>query len=108
VRIINEPVKLGWEADRLLLEVHRTLEATPVEGGEEQAAVAIDTAGAPVVEPPMPSRLTALTRQFVAATDARPGELDWTFAESLLERADGIPAAVGSAIKNAATSAAFE
>jgi L,D-transpeptidase ErfK/SrfK len=108
VRIINEPVKLGWDGDRLLMEVHRTLETAPVEGDEESSAVAIDTVGQPAVEPPMPSRLTALTRQFVEVTDARPGALDWDFAESLLERADGIPADVGSAIKNAATSAAFE
>ena len=38
----------------------------------------------------------------------RPGELDWDFAETLLSRADGIPAGVGRSIKNAATSAASE
>lgn len=108
VRIINEPVKLGWDGDRLLMEVHRTLETAPLETDGEQDAVAIDAAGQPPPEPPMPSRLTALTKQFVAATDTRSGELDWSFAESLLERADGIPAAVGAAIKNAATSAASE
>jgi hypothetical protein len=49
-----------------------------------------------------------VTVQFVAATSSRPGELDWDFAEALLERADGIPAGVGRSIKNAATSAASE
>lgn len=109
VRIVNEPVKLGWDGDRLLLEVHRTLDVAPVVPEDEQAAIAIDAVAEPMlVEPPLPSRLTALTMQFVAATDARPGELDWEFAERLLERADGIPVAVGNAIKNAATSAASE
>lgn len=109
VRIMNEPVKLGWDGDRLLMEVHRTLEAAPVEMEEEQAAVAIDALAEPaLVEPPMTSRLTALTKTFVDATAARSGELDWEFAERLLERADGIPVAVGNAIKNAATSAASE
>jgi hypothetical protein len=56
----------------------------------------------------LPSRLTVLTEAFVAATSTRPGELDWEFAERLLARADGIPVPVGSAIKNAATSAASE
>lgn len=109
VRIINEPVKLGWDGDQLLMEVHRTLEAAPVVPDDEQAAIAIDAGAEPMlVEPPMQSRLTALTVQFVAATDTRAGELDWEFAERLLARADGIPVAVGNAIKNAATSAAFE
>ena len=27
VRIINEPVKVGWNGDELLVEVHRTLES---------------------------------------------------------------------------------
>jgi L,D-transpeptidase ErfK/SrfK len=109
VRILNEPVKLGWDGDRLLLEVHRTLDVAPVPVEDEQAAIAIDALAEPaLVEPPMPSRLTALTRRFVDATSARSGELDWDFAERLLERADGIPVAVGNAIKNAATSAASE
>ena len=109
VRILNEPVKLGWDGDRLLMEVHRTLEAAPLEVEDEQAAIAIDALAEPaLIEPPMPSRLTALTKTFVDATDVRSGELDWEFAERLLERADGIPVAVGNAIKNAATSAASE
>ena len=49
-----------------------------------------------------------LTEQFVAATNVRPGELNWRAAEVLLNRASGIPAPVGRAIKNAATSAASE
>jgi len=71
VRIINEPVKVGWNGDELLMEVHQRL-------------------------------------QFVAATNTRPGKLDWDVAELLLERADGVPAPVGHPIKNAATSAASE
>ncbi|HEX2139423.1 MAG TPA: L,D-transpeptidase family protein [Woeseiaceae bacterium] len=109
VRILNEPVKLGWDGDRLLMEVHRTLDVAPVPVEDEQAAIAIDALAEPaLVEPPMPSRLTALTRRFVDATSGRSGELDWDSAERLLERADGIPVAVGNAIKNAATSAASE
>ena len=49
-----------------------------------------------------------LTEQYVAATAVRAGELDWQIAETLLEQANGIPAPAGRAIKNAATSAAFE
>ena len=67
-----------------------------------------DSAKADNNEAPMNGRLTSLTVQFVAATNSKPGELDWDFAEQLLERADGIPARVGRTIKNAAASAASE
>jgi L,D-transpeptidase ErfK/SrfK len=109
VRIINEPVKLGWDGETLLMEVHRTLNPAPIPDDDDVSALAIDALAAPaLIEPPIRSRLTSLTVQFVAATNARPGELDWDFAETLLQRADGIPVAVGLAIKNAATSAASE
>ncbi len=116
VRIINEPVKIGWDGDELVVEVHQTLEVTlpPVEEDSEATAesdameegetVADTTVEAPVVR----DRLTALTEQFVAATNARPGELYWDVAEQLLERADGVPTLVGRQIKDAATSAASE
>jgi len=118
VRIINEPVKVGWDGEQLMMEVHRTLDVAPVAADESADGLVIediiedivgnDLATEQRVEPPMRGRLTSLTVQFVAATNTKPGELDWDFAEQLLERADGIPAAVGKSIKNAATSAASE
>lgn len=118
VRIINVPVKLGWDGDRLMMEAHLTLNTAPIPADENDVAgVSIDTpvgrdtpdaaVEQEVIEPSQRSRLTALTIQFVAATNSRAGELDWDIAEQLLERADGIPAVVGT-IKNAATSAASE
>lgn len=117
VMIINEPIKMGWDGEELVLEVHRTLDAAPVAAEEAGDGVIVDVpaidsespaASERQVEPPIRERLTALTVQFVAATSSRAGELDWDFAETLLERADGIPAGVGRSIKNAATSAASE
>lgn len=102
VRIINEPVKFGWDGDELLLEVHRTLER-PVEEGIADEQVDGDV----VVEEPLANALTSLTQKFIAATRDRRGQLDWVLAERMIERADGIPAVSGVAIKNAATSAAF-
>jgi L,D-transpeptidase ErfK/SrfK len=112
VRIINEPVKIGWYGDELLMEVHRPLDSAPVIDAEAADGVVVDTAATPAIDqavvPAARNRLTSVTVQFVAATSSRPGELDWDFAEALLERADGIPAGVGRSIKNAATSAASE
>jgi L,D-transpeptidase ErfK/SrfK len=106
VRIINEPVKVGWYGDELVMEVHRTLDVAPIESdsGEITSAVLPED----ILMQPERNILTALTEQFVAATNTRAGELDWERAEALLERADGIPVLVGRTIKNAATSAAFE
>jgi L,D-transpeptidase ErfK/SrfK len=114
VRIINEPVKIGWDDDELVLEVHRTLEVMELpEADQEQGPVeAIEAASAQPdgrpKNPPAPVKdaLTALTEQFVAATSSRPGELDWEQAELALQHANGVPAPVGRGIKNAATSAA--
>ena len=100
-------MKIGWNGDELVIEVHETLEVTLPEtvvsedvSGEEQPAV---------VEPPIVrDAMTALTEQFVAATNERSGQLDWDTAEELLARADGIPAVAGRRIKDAATSAASE
>ena len=118
VRIINEPVKMGWDNDELLVEVHRTLEFVPappeeiVEATAESTdQVATDAAGneeAIVVAPPVRDAMTALTEQYVLATSTRPGKLDWDIAEQMLERADGIPAIAGRKINDAATSAASE
>lgn len=135
VRIINEPVKLGWDGDAIVMEVHRTLESGP-EDADLAAGVADQPESEPAAEalaesapeasgsaaerpqdaqrepesivPPAKDSMTLLTEQFVAATSLRHGELDWEVAEVLLEAATGIPSPVGRAIKNAATSAAFE
>ena len=115
VRIINEPVKMGWDGDQLHLEVHRVLDETPAAVEDMDGVVIVEPGaeaavddGEIIVEAPVRGRLTTLTVQFVAATNSKPGELDWDHAERLLERADGIPAPVGRSIKNAATSAASE
>ncbi len=116
VRIINEPVKIGWNGDELVVEVHPTLEMSPAPAPDEIAGadvseVAVVDSDAPVVvdsTPPVRGAMTSLTQQFVLATNERPAELDWEIAEQLLERADGIPAIAGRKIKDAATSAASE
>jgi L,D-transpeptidase ErfK/SrfK len=105
VRIINEPVKVGWNGDELVVEVHQTLEiALPEDTRAETSEESVEVDALPEVRDAM----TALTQQFVRATNDRPGRLDWDIAEELLARADGIPAIVGRKIKDAAASAASE
>ncbi|MDH3586666.1 MAG: L,D-transpeptidase, partial [Gammaproteobacteria bacterium] len=114
VRIINAPVKIGWFGDELVMEVHPVLEAAVSEGNEELVAADIDVdtgveaAGESevLVQPKDP--LTYVTEQFIAVTGSRAGTLDWDEVEVLINRSDGIPAAAGTGIKNAATSAASQ
>ena len=110
VRIINVPVKLGWDGDVLVAEVHHLLEEPqrlPEESVENIESMDADVE-LPEVEFFSKDPLTHVTEQFIAATAERAGQLDWDIIEALVERSDGIPEAVGTSIKNAATSAAFE
>jgi L,D-transpeptidase ErfK/SrfK len=110
VRIINEPVKIGWEGAHLVLEVHPVLEAAAPQPavdtpGSEDSPDAVPEV---ILEPAVKSPLTYVTERFIAATGTRAGSLDWQRVEQMVDRADGIPERVGQEIKNAATSAAFE
>ncbi len=106
VRIINEPVKVGWHGDELVMEVHRALDEVPLE--TDSGEITNEVLPEDAYQHQERDVLTALTIQFVAATNSRAGELDWQRAEELLDRADGIPVKVGRTIENAATGAAFD
>jgi L,D-transpeptidase ErfK/SrfK len=106
VRIINEPVKMGWVGDSLVMEVHPVLEVALPEPEEGEVEEGSEELLDEVVQTKDP--LTYVTEQFIATTTERAGQLDWNLAEELIERSDGIPETVGAGIKNAAASAAFE
>jgi L,D-transpeptidase ErfK/SrfK len=77
VRIVNQPQKVGWSADRLYVEVHRPLENT------ESA----------VVEPDR----TALARLVANAVRVRAAApVAWARAEHAFELAEGVPVPVTS------------
>ena len=110
VRIINAPVKIGWDGDKLVAEVHPLLESSKPPAGEmlehlEELDADIDL---PPPDPNSKDPLTHVTEQFIVATTVRAGQLDWDLVEELVERSNGIPEVVGTGIKNAATSAAFK
>ena len=110
VRIIDVPVKLGWEGEALVIEVHPLLEIPQplIEASLQQIEELDADVDMPEVESVSKDPLTHVTEQFVAVTAERAGQLDWDLIEALVERSDGIPEAVGESIKNAATSAASE
>ena len=115
VRIIDVPVKIGWEGEALIVEVHPLLEIPqPLVAESLQRIEKLDAdIEIPEVESVSKDPLTHVTEQFVAVTAERAGQLDWDLIEALVERSDGVPEAVGESIKgqsikNAATSAASE
>ncbi len=119
VRIIDVPVKMGWDGSNIVVESHPLLEV-PQRLPNETAAQ-IDALDADVtladVESVSKDPLTHVTEQFIVTTAERAGQLDWDKVEALVQRSDGIPEVVGVSIQsvtkesgkeNAATSAAFE
>jgi len=110
VRIINAPVKIGWDGEALVAEVHPLLEsAQPLVDESLEQIEALDAdVELPPPNPDSKDPLTHVTEQFIAATAEQAGQLDWDRVEELVGRSDGIPEVVGTRIKNAATSAAFE
>jgi L,D-transpeptidase ErfK/SrfK len=121
VNIVNQPVKIGWDGEQLVMEAHPVLEtavvqeanaaidATSSEEGSSEAAESIDARVVLVDDQSaVKDPLTYVTEQFIVATSTRAGQLDWHLAELIVARSDGIPALVGTSIKNAATSAASE
>jgi len=110
VRIINAPVKVGWDGEILVAEIHPLLESPqPLVEGSLQQVEALDAdIEVPKVTTPSKDPLTQVTEQFITATAERAGQLDWDLVEMLVERSNGIPEPVGKSIKNAAASAASE
>ena len=110
VHIINEPIKMGWSGNDLVMEVHPVLEVVLPEEAEEAVDEATDENAEDVLEVVVEIKdpLTYVTEQFIETTAERAGQLDWQLVEQLVNRSEGIPTSVGQGIKNAATSAAFE
>jgi len=103
VRIINEPIKLGWEGDTLVMEAHPLLESAMPDLEDLSPELLERMDAAELVELPaatvMKNPLTMVTEKFIAATNQRAGQLDWQIVEQLIERSNGIPDTVGAGTK---------
>ena len=110
VEVQVRSTRKGYSNAALVAEIHPLLEAPQplVEESQEQIEELDADIELPAPDPNGKNPLTYVTEQFVVATTERAGQLDWDLVEKLVGRSDGIPEAVGVAIKNAATSAAFE
>lgn len=70
VRMIDQPLKMGWRGDDLYMEVHAPLEGT---------------------QDPEVHSLTNITRMLVSATQDRSVVIDWAKAEKQFVAATGVP-----------------
>lgn len=83
VRIINEPYKVGWEDNRLYLEIHPLLEGTPATVQQNR---------------------TPLVQTLIAATAERADyPIDWQAVQEIEKQQSGIPMPVGPAFSTAGT-----
>lgn len=96
VRIVNQPIKLGWVGDDLYLEVHPPLE----EGGASEESAD----GTIVVQNPDEdtdavdkSSMTDITKVYIQATRERGANVDWELVNAVYEERLGIPVKVGVA-----------
>ena len=96
VRIVNQPIKLGWLGNDLYLEVHPSLE----EGGasEESAdgTILLQTSDeAMIVDDD--SSMTDITEIYIQTTRERAAIVDWELVNTVYEERLGIPVKVGVA-----------
>ncbi|HEU4600316.1 MAG TPA: L,D-transpeptidase family protein [Steroidobacteraceae bacterium] len=73
VRMIDQPYKMGWKGDDLLIEIHAPLAGT---------------------DSPEEHSLTNITRLLVSATQDKTVAIDWAKAEREFSRASGVPESV--------------
>ena len=100
VRIINEPIKLGWDERKLFLEVHSSLDSK--REGNKSFLYENDN-------PPKKHNLTILTEKIIAVTEENNRDaIDWQMAETILVDPSGIPVIIGSKHPKAMQGRAFK
>ena len=88
VRIINEPIKLGWDERKLFLEVHSSLDSKR----EVNKSFLYENDNLPKKH-----NLTILTEKIIAVTkESNRDAIDWQMAETILMDPRGIPVIIGS------------
>ena len=88
VRIINEPIKLGWDERKLFLEVHSSLDSKQ----EVNKSFLYENDNLPKKH-----NLTILTEKIITVTkESNRDAIDWQMAETILVDPRGIPVIIGS------------
>jgi len=100
VRIINEPIKLGWDERKLFLEVHSSLDSKR----EVNKSFLYENDN-----PPKKHNLTILTEKIIAVTEeSNRNAIDWQMAEATFVDLSGIPVIIGGKHPKAMQGRAFK
>ena len=100
VRIINEPIKLGWDERKLFLEVHNSLDSKR----EVNKSFLYENDN-----PPKKHNLTILTEKIIAVTEENNRDaIDWQMAEATFVDLSGIPVIIGGKHPKAMQGRAFK
>ena len=100
VRIINEPIKLGWDERKLFLEVHNSLDSKR----EVNKSFLYENDN-----PPKKHNLTILTEKIIAVTEeSNRNAIDWQMAEATFVDLSGIPVIIGGKHPKAMQGRAFK
>ena len=102
VRIIDVPIKIGWDGNNLVVEAHRPLEKKLIEPEKIREYIpTIDEDKSSLnVNEKFKDPLTHVTEQFILATKKRRGKLDWRIIERATKEMNGIPVIAGKSLSN--------
>ena len=102
VRIIDVPIKIGWDGNNLVVEAHRPLEKKLIEPEKIREYIpTIDEDKSSLnVNEKFKDPLTHVTEQFILATKKRRGKLDWRIIERATKELNGIPVIAGKSLSN--------
>ncbi len=96
VRIVNQPIKLGWSGDDLYLEVHPSLEEGGTREEDADGDIVTQTHDEPVADASS-SSVTDIIELYVQATRERAASVDWELIDTVYEERLGMPVKIGTA-----------
>ncbi len=96
VRIVNQPIKLGWFGDDLYLEVHPPLEAGGASEEGVDGTIVVQAREEMTVDGDDWS-MTDITEIYIQTTRERAAIVDWELVNRVYEERLGIPVKVGIA-----------
>ena len=102
VRIIDVPIKIGWDGDNLVVEAHRPLEKRQIELDKtrEYIPTVDDDIKSLNIDETFRDPLAYVTEQFILATKKRRGKLDWRIIERVAKQLNGVPVIAGKSLSN--------
>ena len=107
VRIVNQPIKLGWSGNELYLEVHPPLEEGGASEDTDDGEI-IQQAPKELIADSLGSSVTDIIELYVQATQDRAASVNWELVDRIYEERLGVPVKIGDAIERLPSDAELE